>query len=358
MTETFAPSRLRIARERRRISQKDLAAACDVSPQTLSNWESGETLPSQEHQEALAHVLEFPLSFFAASDLEPLPEGAATFRARTKIPAREKSSAIAAGTLARELAQWIESRFELPEVSIPDLSGQNPELAADVIRSEWMLGDRPVPNVTRLLESRGVLILSLAQDCKEIDAFSFRTATGRPILLLSTMKSPDRSRLDAAHELAHLVLHREETGKAEERQADSFAGSFLMPKADIYRHVRNVSRLEQLIDVKKRWGVSLAALVYRLHVLGILTDWQYRSLFMELSKRGYRTKEPQPQPLEPSVLLSQIFGFLRSEGLSARRIANELRWHPEELNGLIFGLGATLFSIEGGKNGQRQGLSP
>ena len=168
-------------------------------------------------------------------------------------------------------------------------------------------------------------------------------------MLLNMMKSPERSRLDAAHELGHLVLHREETGKAEEKQADAFAGAFHMPKADVYRHVPRVSSLDQLIALKRRWGVSLAALVFRLHELGVLKDWQYRTLFMELSKRGYRSNEPSPLPIEPSSLLSQIFDFLRSQGISPRRVASGLHWSPDQLNELIFGLGAPLLSIDGGR---------
>src|SRR2546422_621123 len=80
---------------------------------------------------------------------------------------------VTAGMLARELAAWIEHRFELPEVRLPDLQGQRPDLVSRVLRAEWLLGNKPIPNVIRLLESRGVLVLSLAQDVHALDAFSF-----------------------------------------------------------------------------------------------------------------------------------------------------------------------------------------
>ena len=120
-----------------------------------------------------------------------------------------------------------------------------------------------------LLESRGALVFSLTQDCHELDAFSFWSGK-RPIVLLNTMKSAERSRMDAAHELMHLLCHREGTSRREEEEANSFAGAFLMPKGDVYKRIRKVYNLHQLIDSKQRWGVALSALVYRLRELELI----------------------------------------------------------------------------------------
>lgn len=343
----FNPARLVLARERRGLFGKELAARCAVTAQTVSNWESGVTVPLPDVLRRVASELGFPEEFFTRPDLDRLPEGAASFRARTRLPARQKRAALAAGDLARELATWIESRFELPPVRLPDLHGQPPELAAQVLRAEWLLGDRPIPNMIHLLESRGVLVFSLAQDCHELDAFSFWSGE-RPIVLLNTMKTPERSRFDAAHELFHLVAHKEETGKQEEEDSDTFAGAFLMPENDLRRYIPQVFGLNQLIKEKQRWGVALAALVYRLHRVYLIKDWQYRSLYMELSKRGYRTSEPNSIARDQSALLSKVFEALRAQGITLRRVAAELCLSVEQLQEFLLGLGAAFLSLEGG----------
>lgn len=348
----FSPSRLRLARERRRLLQKEFARRCQVNPQTVSNWESAATVPSAQAVAKIASVLSFPEAFFYRPEIDRLPDGAASFRARTRIPARHKHAALAAGELARELAGWIEERFELPPVRLPDLKGYPPDVAAQVVRTEWLIGERAVPNMIHLLESRGVLVFSLAQDCQEIDAFSF-WADGRPIVLLNTLKSPERSRADAAHELFHLIAHTEETGKKEEFDADSFAGAFLMPSGDVLQRIARVASLQQLIEAKKRWGVSVAALVYRLHRLEIISDWQYRQLFVELSRRGYRRHEPDSLDRERSALLAKVFDSLRASGLRVRHVADELAWPAEQLSEFLFGLGATILPVEGGGCGGR-----
>ena len=347
----FSRSRLTLARERNMFLGRELALKCKVVPQTISNWETGSTQPSPEDVDKIAVATGFPGEFFYMPEAEILQEEAVSFRARSRVASKQKRAALAAGTMATELADWIECRFNLPPVSLPDLSSQSPELVAEVVRVEWMIGEKPIPNMIRLLESRGVLVFSLAQDCAELDAFSFWSSRGRPIVLLNTMKSAERSRMDVAHELMHLLCHHEDTGRQEEEEANHFAGALLMPKGDVHKHIHRSFGLVRLIELKHRWGVALSALVYRIHALKLISDWQYRMLFIELSKRGFRNNEPKPIPRESSTLLSQVFDSLRSTNVRSRDIARDLNWNRQHLTELIFGLGATLLSVEGGGQG-------
>lgn len=348
---TFNRARLILARERRGLFSKELAERCGLSPQTISNWESGViAAPLPEALATVAKELDFPESFFFRDHYDRLPEGAVSFRARSKMPARQKRAALAASDLAREFVDWLEAKFELPPVRLPDLHGHSPELVAQVLRTEWLLGEKPIPNIIHLLESRGVLVLSLAQDCRDLDAFSFKS-NGRPIVLLNRMKTAERSRIDAAHELFHLVAHKEETGKEEEADADAFAGAFLMPENDLRRRIPRVVGLNQLIQEKGRWGVSLAALVYRLRRVEIATEWQYRALFIELSKRGFRSAEPNSMPRDSSALLSKVFESLRARGVGVRHIAADLNWSVDHLKEFLLGLGAAFIGFDGGGEG-------
>src|SRR5260370_22787426 len=99
--------------------------------------------------------------------------------------------------------------------------------------------------------------------------------------------------------------------------------------------------------VKKMWNVSLAALTYRLHKLGLLSDWHYRKLYIEISSRGYRKSEPNGGPREASQVLHKVFNALREERVTKHDVAAALDVHPEDVDELVFGLALTALEGDG-----------
>jgi len=89
---------------------------------------------------------------------------------------------------------------------------------------------------------------------------------------------------------------------------------------------------------KRQWGVSAANYTHRIYTLGLLTEWQYRSLFIEMGKHGYRKGEPDGMPTETSQVFTKVFETLRAEGITKRQVADELAIYPDDLNRAIFGL--------------------
>jgi len=339
----FNPSRLTLARKRRGLTMTRLAELIRVEPRSVSAYENGEFAPDPERRALLARVLRFPESFFEGDDLEELSPDAASFRAMSKMTASKRDIALGAGAIALLLNDWIEERFELPEASLPDLSKEGgPEAAAATVRQVWSLGELPIKNMVHLLESRGVRVLSLAIDAREVDAFSM-WHDSKPFIFVNTMKSAEHSRFDAAHELGHLVLHRhgEPQGQEAEREANAFAAAFLMPRGSVLANAPKFATVDHLVKLKKYWTVSVAALAYRLHAVGALSEWHYRQLYIEISKRGYRTCEPEEAPRETSQMLAKVFASLRDQSVAKRDIAAQLHITPEEIEQLVFGLAVT-----------------
>ena len=159
-------------------------------------------------------------------------------------------------------------------------------------------------------------------------------------MFLNTKKSAEHSRFDAGHELGHLVVHRHGApqGQDAEREANAFASAFLMPRASVLANAPRMATVDNLIKLKKYWTVSVAALAYRLQTVGVLTDWHYRTLCMEIASRGYRKREPEEAQRETSQILAKVFTALREEKVSKGDIANDLRVAREEIEQLIFGL--------------------
>lgn len=339
-TKRFNSERLEIARFRRRLSNKALAEQIGVSPVTLTRLGRNYNAPSDATVSALARVLGFPVAFFYDGSVDRVSPESASFRSMAAMTATERDAALAAGSVAYLFSDWISKRFNLPESRLRDLSSQgDPAVAARILREEWGLGEQPVGSMIRLLESKGVRVFSLSENTRNVDAFSC-WRNDEPYVFLNTFKSVEHSRFDAAHELGHLVLHRHggPEGKLAESQANRFAAAFLMPEDDIKARIPRFVVLENLIRAKRRWGVSVSALAYRLHKLGTLSDWQYRTMCIEMNRRGYRQTEPDGMPREESALWSQVFTYLWQERLTKAHIASELNVPADEIENLVFGL--------------------
>ncbi|MEU0443583.1 XRE family transcriptional regulator [Streptomyces sp. NPDC006186] len=353
------PSRITLARKRRGLTLAELSQRAGVSLQSLSNYETGRTSPRPPTVRRIAESLDFPERFFSGPEIDELPAEGISWRARTKTPPRVLDAARAAGTLAAQLYDWIDERFRLPEPDVPSLGKPDPETAAEMVRTRWGLGNAPAPNMVHLLEAHGIRVFSLPPDSLEVDAFAVWRGSV-PFVFLNTMKTVERSRFDAAHELGHLVMHgsgeRGCTGPEAERQANEFASAFLMPAASVLGHMPAGARVDQILQGKRIWKVSAMALTYRMHDMGLLTDWQYRSTCAELSARGYKTDEPQGmKKRETSQVLTKVFGGLRSKGVRPADVADELGVTAEEMNKMLFGL--TMTSVEGGGERSSSGRS-
>ena len=336
--EAYNPQRLKLARLRRGLTMTKLAERVGVQPRSISGFEKGQFAPSEARLRQLARQLRFPVGFFFGSDLDVPNPRSTSFRALSRMTAGERNAALGAGALALALNDWLDKQFVLPAPNLPDLRAEEPEAGADVLRSEWGLGYRAIPNLIHLLELNGVRVYSLTQDTRNVDAFSF-WRNSVPFVFLDRGKTAERIRFDAAHELGHLVLHKHggPVGQDAETQANAFAAAFLMPASSIFGTVQQGAvTLARLIQLKKNWGVSVAALAYRLHKLRALSDWQYRSMCIEIAP--IRRREPDPMKHESSQVLGKMFATLRAEGVTKSLIAKELCISRTDLESLTFGM--------------------
>lgn len=355
----FNPTRLAVARKRRGYTKSEFAEKLGVTLRTVSSYEAGETVPSLETLSKIQTVLGFPAVFFAGDDLEEPVSLDVSFRSLSTMSAKLRDMALSQGALAIHLNKWLEGIFELPVSNLPDLGAEtDPEVAAEYLRQAWGIGQQPVKNMLHLLESKGVRVFSIAVESKSVDAFS--TWKGdTPFIFLNRFKSAERGRFDAAHELCHLTMHRHggPTGRNAEIEANRFASAFLMPRSGVLAHLPEQPTLRELIRIKQIWNVSVGALCHRLHELNALSDWYYKSLMMEISRRGYRTHEPHGSPRETSLVLPKLLTTLyKEDNINRAQIAEKLAILPTDLDALLFSLVMT--GINGGKNSDRRAGNP
>jgi Zn-dependent peptidase ImmA (M78 family)/transcriptional regulator with XRE-family HTH domain len=337
-TPGFISARLKEGREARGLPAIALADLIGVSRSAVSQYENGEQSPRPEIMEKIAHVLNLPVSYFR---YEPkYPETGAIFcRSLSALTKIARTRAERRYDWLREIVGYLREFVVFPTINLPNLNlprdptairrDEIEEIAAQT-RSFWRLGDGPIKNVVTLLETNGIVVANDELGADTLDAFSDAKGMGNtPFVILGTDKAVGvRSRLDAAHELGHLILHpnidrRRITNKIEhsliERQAFQFAGAFLFPAKAFGREFYTAT-LDSLKILKPRWKVSIAMMIKRANDLDFITSEQAQKLWINYGKRGWKIKEPLDDQIqiEQPTLLRLAFEMIINDRLQTR----------------------------------------
>jgi len=353
-TPGFQPKRLTEAREARGITQVNLAQLVDRNKSTISKWEKGDQTPDQETLERLANAMNVRPSYF----LLPTPEHGDRpqfFRSMASTTLGARKRAHARLRWLQDISLALQKQVEFPPVDIPTcekadhnaISNNEIERLAGKCRRHWMMGDGPISDMMLVLENAGVVVAYDELDSAKMDGLSnWSDADDHPYVLLASDKSNCvRSRMDAAHELGHLVLHRhvdmttlnkKADFKLIEDQAFAFASAFLMPAESFAAEVTFPS-LDGLLALKERWRVSVAAMVMRCKKLGIIDDYHATQLFKNRSRRGWIKQEPLDDTLEverPRLLARSIKLLVEENVLSKGMLLNELRMSTRDVEEL------------------------
>ena len=241
----------------------------------------------------------------------------------------------------------------LPKIEIPDdfrkINDKTIETAANQTRECFNLGFGPITDVIRTLESNGIFVARANLDCEKLDALSEIDEYGQPYVFLNADKcSSVRSRFDAAHELGHMILHkdidRESIRKPGdhslmEKQAHHFAGAFLLPAREFNGELRTIS-LDCFRSLKAKWKLSIGAMISRCEQLELIDSSGAKRLWINRNRRGWREREPLDDsiPIEKPSLISQSFELLLSNNVKSKgQILNDLclpAYETEELSSL------------------------
>jgi Zn-dependent peptidase ImmA (M78 family) len=324
----------------------DVAKAIGLTPTAITQYEQGRTRPSGPVVAALALHLGFPRTFFdRGRPLATVTDNQAHFRRLRSTSKLDRERLLARLSLIAEVIAEVEHHVSLPTVAIPDIPGAGeddgvvPEHAAAEVRRRWGLGSGPIQHVVRLIEGKGVIVIRHDVDTTDVDAFSAVIA-GRPVAVLASDKDDAaRSRMDAAHELGHLIMHHDvEPGRQSvEREAWRFAAAFLMPADAMRAELPRYMDWDAYIALKLRWRVSLAALLYRARTLGIISPDAHQRAHARMSARGWREHEPGDiGPAEQPTVLHKALTLMESRrGVSTRDVAARLHLSQSDFDSLL-----------------------
>lgn len=332
----FNPERLTVAREFRGLTKTALASKIGKTPSALTQFEAGIVRPDPTTLRKLSLALGFPVDFFGHGGRNlVIPLDACSFRSLRSASQRDRRRLLATASLVCELVAFLDQHVDFPQERVSELAalaGPDIEACSVAVRHTWGLGLGPIPNVIKLLEYNGIIVVPVRAGCTTVDAFSF-WYQGRPVIMLVLDKeAPSRSRFDGIHELGHFVLHSDVTpgDPALEREADRFASAFLLPANSFSREAPTRLDWKLIMELKQRWRVSQAAIVRRSRDLGRISDASYRRAFVHLSASGQRRAERGEPRRETPCLITRALDAISSQW-PIPRISDELGFSVDQL---------------------------
>lgn len=334
-------NRIQAYREQFGVTQAELAAEVDVTRQTIAAWERGDRSPSLVQLTRISRGLGVPVDLLIGPD-EAQDEPALLFRADKP----EVLSADARSFLSRRAHDYAVVERLLGE--IPSLPESRPiegydfysvERIASEIRDWLGVEDAPLGDVLALLEVKGLKIIEHRLP-GAISGFSAYTQAWGGVIFVNAGHPPERQYFTALHELAHLVFHRLEydrpferpgRGDPREKAANHFAAAVLLPRAAIEQELHGYQKrwLPEpfLVDIKKRYGVSVRTVLLRAQDLKLITRTQCGKQLGILNKQ-YGAEDEPGELREPNTLTRLerlVFTALVQERITTSRAAEVLR---------------------------------
>jgi Zn-dependent peptidase ImmA (M78 family)/transcriptional regulator with XRE-family HTH domain len=261
-------------------SQSELATKAGISRLAYVNIETGKSVPKSDTLLSISQALKVGIF----SVVQPIPTfKSLRFRSGITLSARQR--ALKEQEMIT-LAEWLQAYRELEAVLgdsrpyvLSSSSPSDPEQAAGHARNDLSVpNDSPIFDLPSLIASAGIKLYFLNAMIPGFSGASVGEQDGGPCIAVNKHgMSVERQIFTAAHELGHLLLHRESYGlqaeadsqlhRNQEKEADIFACFFLMPK-ELFKRRWNEDGgahwINRVLAVKRFFRVSYQVVLFRL----------------------------------------------------------------------------------------------
>lgn len=338
---------IRRARLLRGLSLEAVAQSLgDISKQALNKFEKGGPPPNSTRLLQLAKALSVKPEYFFR------PEGvllaALEFRKLARMPQKRQDQV---GEQMRdhleryvslercfELGGQVQAALQAPRAFVVN-DPSEAESAAEQLRTQWAIGGDAIAHLTELLEEHGIKV-ALLDDRDGFDGACAASHDESHVLIALNRSRPgERVRFTAAHELGHWVmaLPTDMPEKNKEACCHRFAGAFLYPRqrveADFGTHRRSRVLPIELLNAKRRYGVSMGVALRRLKDLQLISDAGYQGMNIQFATSGWKKAEPEPLLAEqPRRFESLVYRALAEDLISPARAAELLQCAAAELD--------------------------
>ena len=341
---TSLGDKLKRARLAKGLSTREVASSISdryaITHATLSNYEGARTTPSMATLAILASFYERPLTWFFESGRLLSNVQYRNLKSRTRVADQQHFEA--------QAQRWLEAYWLLEDKlggqaklhnAQPDFRASAQESGSELAgRMRAMLGLKPtesIRSVTDLIDQFGIRTIELKTNLP-IDGMAARFDDEYAIVLNPSIAN-DRCRMNAAHELGHILLGDcdKECGHGDsmpEKRAYDFASHLLIPDSQLEVAFTGRSMV-RLVKAKEYFGISLSAMIYRAEQASIIPKSVAKWLWIEFAKRGWRKEEPGTVRPDRATRFEDILESAVAEGrLTWESAAKVMRVSEDELH--------------------------
>lgn len=332
---------IKIARESRGLSQKELAKLVGLTQVSLSRMEKSDSIIALPYVEKIGEALHYPISFFDKSFDDKELQSSLFYRKRATIKVHDLDIINRRIQIINKAIDTLLDAVEIPEFSIPAIECTDEYHADEIayrLKKHMQFPSSPILNIVNAIEKCGVIVcfLKLGKSGDKFDGLTTFTSKGYPVIYLNDDMSNDRKRFNLIHEVGHLTMHlrSEDLKKSEEtkeEEANLFAAEFLLPMSTCIADLSNM-RLRDLPDLKNKWMVSKAFLIHRAKELGCINENTSKYYYITLGRNKEKKQESGYVPIDRPTMLSKMIG-LHFNGLaySMDEMSDMLGLCPDEI---------------------------
>lgn len=335
---------IKLARESRGLSQRELAKLVGITQVSLSRMEKSDSIIALPYLEKIGEVLRYPISFFDKSFDDKELQTSLFYRKRATIKVRDLEIINRRIQIINKAVDTLLDAVEIPELSIPSIECTSEFFADEIayrLKKHLQIPSTPIPNIVNVIERCGVIVcfLNLGESGNKFDGLTTFTPKGYPIIYLNDDMPNDRKRFNLIHEVGHLTMHlrSEDLKKGEdekEEEANLFASEFLLPRATCISDFANM-KLRDLPNLKNKWMVSKAFIIHRAKELGCINDNTSKYYYITLGRNGEKKQETGYVPIDRPTMIGKMIGLhINSLGYSMEEMSDILGICPEEISEL------------------------
>ena len=325
-------------------AQFSMEALCEsmggiVTKQAISKYEGSKMMPTSTILIALAQALKVEIDYFFRPFTFELNEFKVSFRKKASIGAKEISA------IKVQIQDDVERYLEIEEIlgketqapltieTGPIRTPADMEECARKIRQKWNLGNDSIANVQDMLESNGIKVI-YTNAPEGFDGVSGVVNGMHYIIVLNAQKEhTERRRLTSIHELGHLLFNDKFSDNLTpheiENLCNAFANEMLLPAEKLNQYFGGKSKIaiEELISVAEAYGISVDAIVHKLHDMGLVSEKRYRSFYIRKSQSpSLKNKVEMPRYKETNTnrFEAMVYSALAQQMISTSKAASFL----------------------------------